>query len=302
MWLNETLKIKYPLIQGGMANIATGAFAAAVSNAGGLGLIAGGGMSPEMLRKNIREAKKLTDKPFGVNLMLLHPQAGEMADIVVEEKVPVVTTGAGNPGIYIKKWKEAGIIVMPVVPSVALARRMEKAGVDAVIAEGTESGGHVGELTTMALVPQVKAAVNIPVIVAGGVASGKQLLAAVALGADGVQVGTILLASHECPIHQNYKNAIIKAKDTDTTVTGRIAGTPVRILKNKMARTYMMELEKYTLGSLKRAVFEGDVETGSLMSGQVAGMVHEERSLKDIIEGLFKEYEEEKKRVMEVHL
>ena len=283
MWLNETLKIKYPLIQGGMANIATGAFAAAVSNAGGLGLIAGGGMSPEMLRENIREAKKLTDKPFGVNLMLLHPQAGEMADIVVEEKVPVVTTGAG----------------------------MEKAGVDAVIAEGTESGGHVGELTTMALVPQVKAAVNIPVIVAGGVASGKQLLAAVALGADGVQVGTILLASTECPIHQNYKNAIIKAKDTDTTVTGRIAGTPVRILKNKMARTYikkekegaeMMELEKYTLGSLKRAVFEGDVETGSLMSGQVAGMVHEERSLKDIIEGLFKEYEEEKKRVMEVHL
>ena len=188
MWLNETLKIKYPLIQGGMANIATGAFAAAVSNAGGLGLIAGGGMSPEMLRENIREAKKLTDKPFGVNLMLLHPQAGEMADIVVEEKVPVVTTGAGNPGIYIKKWKEAGIIVMPVVPSVALAKRMEKAGVDAVIAEGTESGGHVGELTTMALAPQVKAAVNIPVIVAGGVASGKQLLAAVALGADGVQV------------------------------------------------------------------------------------------------------------------
>ena len=235
----------------------------------------------------------------------------EMADIVVEEKVPVVTTGAGNPGIYIKKWKEAGIIVMPVVPSVSLARRMEKAGVDAVIAEGTESGGHVGELTTMALVPQVKAAVNIPVIVAGGIASGKQLLAALALGADGVQVGTILLASTECPIHQNYKNAIIKAKDTDTTVTGRIAGTPVRILKNKMARTYikkekegaeMMELEKYTLGSLKRAVFEGDVETGSLMSGQVAGMVHEERSLKEIIEGLFKEYEEEKKRVMEVHL
>ena len=182
MWLNETLKIKYPLIQGGMANIATGAFAAAVSNAGGLGLIAGGGMSPEMLRENIREAKKLTDKPFGVNLMLLHPQADEMADIVVEEKVPVVTTGAGNPGIYINKWKEAGIIVMPVVPSVALAKRMERAGVDAVIAEGTESGGHVGELTTMALVPQVKAAVNIPVIVAGGVASGKQLLAAVALG------------------------------------------------------------------------------------------------------------------------
>ena len=281
MWLNETLKIKYPLIQGGMANIATGAFAAAVSNAGGLGLIAGGGMSPEMLRENIREAKKLTDKPFGVNLMLLHPQAGEMADIVVEEKVPVITTGAGNPGIYIKKWKEAGIIVMPVVPSVALARRMEKAGVDAVIAEGTESGGHVGELTTMALVPQVKAAVNIPVIVAGGVASGN-----------------------------NY-TARMKAKDTDTPLSGSTAGTPVRILKNKMARTYikkekegaeMMELEKYTLGSLKRAVFEGDVETGSLMSGQVAGMVHEERSLKDIIEGLFKEYEEEKKRVMEVHL
>lgn len=311
MWLNETLKIKYPLIQGGMANIATGAFAASISNAGGLGLIAGGGMTPEMLRDNIREAKRLTNNPFGVNLMLLNPQADEMAEIVIEEKVPVVTTGAGNPGIYIKKWKEAGIIVMPVVPSVALAKRMERAGVDAVIVEGTESGGHVGELTTMALVPQVKEAVHIPVIVAGGIASGKQLLAAIALGGDGVQVGTILLASHECPIHQNYKEAIIKAKDTDTTVTGRIAGTPVRILKNKMARSYikkekegadLMELEKYTLGSLKRAVIEGDVDSGSLMSGQVAGMVHSEKSVKEIIEGLFQDYEKEKQHLMEVHL
>ena len=203
MWLNETLNIKYPLIQGGMARVATGAFAAASSNAGALGLIGSGGMTAEMLKDAIKEAKSLTDKPFGVNLMLMNPEADKQAQLVIDEGIKVVTTGAGNPGKYMKAWKEAGIIVIPVVPSVALAKRMERAGADAVIAEGTESGGHVGELTTMALLPQVKAAVNIPVIGAGGIASGKQALAALALGADGFQVGTMLLAAKEAPIHEN---------------------------------------------------------------------------------------------------
>lgn len=311
MWLNERLNIQYPLIQGGMAHIATGAFAASVSNAGALGLIAGGGMSPKQLREEIRIAKSKTDKPFGVNLMLMHPELETLAKIVIEEGVQVVTTGAGNPGKYIPEWKAAGILVMPVVPSVALAKRCVRNGADAIIVEGTEAGGHVGELTTMALVPQVVAEVDVPVIAAGGIASGAQLLAAVALGAQGVQVGTILLASDECPIHQNYKDAILKAKDTDTTVTGRIAGTPVRILKNKMSKEYirkekegasMMELEKYTLGSLGKAVRDGDVDHGSLMSGQVAGMVHVQRPVATIIATLFEDYEKAKERVNEVHL
>ena len=295
MKLNEILGIKYPIIQGGMANIATGEFAAAVSNAGGLGLIGAGGMSVDMLKENIRTCKKLTDKPFGVNIMLMHPQADEMAELVVEEGVKIVTTGAGNPGKYMKRWKDAGIFVMPVVAAVALAKKMEKDGADAVIAEGTESGGHVGEMTTMALVPQVVDAVNIPVIAAGGIADGRQLAAAFALGAVGAQVGTCLLAAEECPIHPAYKEAVLKAKDSDTIVTGRIAGTPVRILKNTMAREYVklekqgadkMELEKFTLGSLKRAVFEGDTKTGSLMAGQVAGLVSEIRPVADILEKL----------------
>lgn len=295
MKLNEILGIKYPIIQGGMANIATGEFAAAVSNAGGLGLIGAGGMSVDMLKENIRTCKKLTDKPFGVNIMLMHPQADEMAELVVEEGVKIVTTGAGNPGKYMKRWKDAGIFVMPVVAAVALAKKMEKDGADAVIAEGTESGGHVGEMTTMALVPQVVDAVNIPVIAAGGIADGRQLAAAFALGAVGAQVGTCLLAAEECPIHPAYKEAVLKAKDSDTIVTGRIAGTPVRIIKNTMAREYVklekqgadkMELEKFTLGSLKRAVFEGDTKTGSLMAGQVAGLVSEIRPVADILEKL----------------
>ena len=236
MKLNELLNIKYPIIQGGMANIATGAFAASVSNAGGLGLIGAGGMNAEMLKAEIQACKKLTNQPFGVNIMLLNPDAKEMAQIVIDEHVPVVTTGAGNPGVYIKMWKEAGIKVLPVVPSVALAKRLERAGVDGLIVEGCEAGGHIGEATTMALVPQVVSNVSIPVIAAGGIASGKQMLAAYALGACGVQIGTVLLASKECPIHENYKQAILKAKDTSTTVTGRINGTPVRILKNKMAK------------------------------------------------------------------
>ncbi len=300
MKLNEILGIKYPFIQGGMANIATGEFAAAVSNAGGLGLIAAGGMTVESLRENIRKCKELTNNPFGVNLMLMHPAADEMAQVVIEEGVKIVTTGAGNPGKYMDDFKKAGIKVLPVVASVALAKRMEKLGADAIIAEGTESGGHVGEMTTMTLVPQVVDAVNIPVVAAGGIADGRQLAAAFALGACGVQVGTCLLASEECPIHPEYKNAILRAKDNTTVVTGRITGTPVRIIKNSMAREYIkqekngadkMELEKFTLGSLRRAVFEGDVKTGSLMAGQVAGQIKEIKPIKDIFEDMYAGYE-----------
>lgn len=299
MQLNQLLGTEFPFIQGGMANIATGTFAAAVSNAGALGLIGAGGMNAAMLREQIRLCLSLTDKPFGVNIMLMNPEAAEMAKIVIEEKVPVVTTGAGNPGAYVPAWKEAGIKVFPVVPAVVLARRMASLGVDGIIAEGTESGGHVGEMTTMALVPQVVDAMkefgNLPVIAAGGIADGRQLLAARALGACGVQLGTCLLVSEECPIHENYKQAVVKAKDSDTVVTGRIAGVPVRILKNKMARAYVakekegadkMELEHYTLGSLRRAVFDGDTDTGSLMAGQVAGMCNEIRPLRTIFEEL----------------
>ena len=385
--LNEILGTRYPIIQGGMANIATGEFAAACSNAGALGIIGAGGMNADTLRENIRRCKQLTTKPFGVNIMLMHPQADEFAKIVVEEGVQVVTTGAGNPGKYVPMWKAAGIKVIPVVaaavlakhleplgiigaggmnadtlrenirrckqltakpfgvnimlmhpqadefakivveegvqvvttgagnpgkyvpawkadgikviPVVAaavLAKHLEPLGIDAVIAEGTESGGHVGEMTTMALVPQVVDAVSVPVIAAGGIADGRQLAAALALGACGVQVGTCLLASEECPIHENYKAALLKAKDSDTIVTGRSVGAPVRVLKNRMSREYVrqekagadkMELEKYTLGSLRRAVFEGDTTTGSLMAGQVAGMLHEVRPVADILNDLW---------------
>ena len=293
--LNEILGIKYPIIQGGMANIATGEFAAACSNAGALGIIGAGGMNTATLRENIRRCKRLTDKPFGVNIMLMHPQADEFAKIVVEEQVPVVTTGAGNPGKYVPMWKAAGIKVIPVVAAAVLAKHLEPLGIDAVIAEGTESG-HVGEMTTMALVPQVVDAVSVPVIAAGGIADGRQLAAALALGACGVQVGTCLLVSEECPIHENYKAALLKAKDSDTIVTGRIGGSPVRVLKNRMSREYVrqekagadkMELEKFTLGSLRRAVFEGDTVTGSLMAGQVAGMLHEVRPVADILADLY---------------
>ena len=296
MDIRDIIKTKYPIIQGGMANIATGEFAAAISNAGGLGLIAAGGMKPDQLRENIDRARELTDKPFGVNIMLMHPQVDELMEIVIEKKVPVVTTGAGNPGKYVPALKEAGIKVMPVVASVALAQRMERLGVDAVIAEGTESGGHVGEMTTMALVPQVVDGVSIPVVAAGGIASGRQMLAAYALGACGVQVGTCLLVSEECPVHQNYKQAVLDASDSDTIVTGRIGGTPVRVLKNRMAREYVRqeragatkeELEVYTLGSLRKAVFDGNVKEGSLMAGQVAGQLHEIRPTAVILEEMY---------------
>lgn len=301
MRLDKMLGIKYPCIQGGMANIASGEFAAAVSNAGGLGLIGAGGMNTEMLRDHIRRCKALTDKPFGVNLMLMNPDAPEMARMIVEEGVKIVTTGAGSPSSYMPMWKENGMIVMPVVSSSLLAKKMEFMGADAVIAEGTESGGHVGEMTTMALVPQIVDAVSIPVIAAGGIADGRQLAAAFCLGAIGVQLGTCLLAAEECPIHPAYKEAVLKAKDNDTIVTGRIAGTPVRILKNAMAREYVkqeragadkMDLEKFTLGSLRRAVFEGDVKTGSLMAGQVVGQIKEIRSLKEIFESMCRECEQ----------
>lgn len=300
MRLNEMLGIRYPFIQGGMANIATGAFAAAVSNAGGLGLIGAGGMNHQQLKAQIQECKSLTDRPFGVNIMLMNPDCDNLARVAAEAGVKVITTGAGNPGKYMELWKNSGALVFPVVPGVALARRLEAAGADGVIAEGTESGGHIGELTTMALVPQVVDAVKIPVIAAGGIADGRQLLAAFALGAVGVQLGTCLLVSRECPIHENYKAAVLKAGDNDTIVTGRSVGAPVRILKNRMAREYVkqekagadkMELEKYTLGSLRRAVFEGDVQTGSLMAGQVAGQLKEIRPLKEIFESLWQGYE-----------
>lgn len=295
--LNEMLGTEFPFIQGGMANIATAEFAAACSNAGGLGVIASGGIfEAEKLRAQIRLCRSLTDKPFGVNLMLMNPCADDMAKVIAEENVPVVTTGAGNPGKYIRLWKEAGVRVIPVVAASILAKRLEKEGADAIIAEGTESGGHVGEMTTMALVPQVADAVQIPVIAAGGIADGRQLAAAFALGACGAQVGTCLLVSSECPIHENYKMALLKAKDSDTVVTGRSIGGPVRALKNKMTRQYLSlekqgaaleELEKCTLGGLRRAVFEGDVETGSLMAGQVAGMLHEIKPVRQIFEELY---------------
>ena len=283
-----------------MANIATGSFAAAVSNAGALGIIGAGGMKAEQLREEIKICKKLTEKPFGVNIMLMNPEAEKMAKIVTEEGVCVVTTGAGNPGKYVETWKKAGVKVFPVVSTVSLARRLASLGVDGVIAEGCESGGHIGELTTMALVPQVCDGVDVPVIAAGGIAGGRQMAAAFILGASGVQIGTCLLASLECPIHQNYKEAIIKAGDNGTIVTGRSAGAPVRCLKNPMTREYLkmeqrgaekMELEKFTLGSLRKAVIDGDVKYGSLMAGQVSGMVKEIRPLRQIFEEMVKEYE-----------
>lgn len=289
--INERLGIKYPIIQGGMANIANGTFAAACSNAGALGIIATGGMSPDQLREEIRICRKLTDRPFGVNIMLMHPAADEFAKIVCQEAVPVVTTGAGNPGKYMEAFKEADIFVIPVVAAPILAKKLAAQGADAIIAEGSESGGHIGEMGTMTLVPQVVDTVSIPVIAAGGIADSRQFRAAIALGACGVQVGTCLLASEECPIHENYKNAILKAKGTDAMVTGRIGGTPVRILKNRMAREYVKkekegasveELEQYTLGSLRRAVFDGDIETGSLMAGQTCGQVTSIRPLSQI--------------------
>ena len=299
--VTKLLGIQYPVIQGGMAWVAEHHLAAAVSEAGGLGLIGASAAPAEWVRNEIREAKKLTDKPFGVNIMLMSPYADEVAKVVAEEGVKVVTTGAGTPEKYMELWKNTGIRVIPVVASVALARRMERAGADAVVAEGCESGGHIGETTTMALVPQVADAVKIPVIAAGGIADGRGMAAAFMLGAEAVQMGTRFVASKEAVVHENYKQLVIKAKDIDTRVTGRTTGHPVRAIRNEMTRHYLElekegapfeELEKLTLGGLRRAVVDGDVKTGSVMSGQIAGMVKDEKSCKEIIEQMMNEMEE----------
>ena len=291
----EILGIKYPIFQGAMAWISGGELAGAVSRDGGLGIIAGGGMEPDLLRENIRKAKSITSNPFGVNLMLMRPDVEEQINVCIEEGVKVITTGAGNPGAFMDKLKAANIKVIPVIPTVKLAERMEKIGADAIIVEGMESGGHVGSITTMALLPQIVNAVNIPVIAAGGIASGKQFLAALSMGAEAIQCGTIFLTAKECLIHQNYKNAILKAKDRSTVTTGNFTGHPVRVIETKLAKE-MLELEKNGApkekieelgrGSLRNAVVEGDVENGSVMAGQVAAMVNEERTTKEILEYL----------------
>lgn len=305
MRFDEILGIKYPIIQGAMANISTGKFAAEVANAGGLGLIAGGALTAEELRKEIRICKEMLTKDcpgkFGVNIMLLNPDADNLAKVVIEEGVKYVTTGAGMPRQYMKAWKEAGIFVMPVVSGVTLAKVMSELGADAIIAEGTESGGHVGEMTTMTLVVQIAEAIDIPVIAAGGIASGRQMAAAYALGACGVQIGTVLLATVECPIHDNYKAAILKAKDNDTIVTGRINGSPVRNIKNNLTREYLKkekegankkELEELTIGSLKRAVRDGDTQNGSLMAGQVCGQIKEIKTVAEVLSDMVNECNE----------
>jgi len=296
--ITELLGIEYPIIQGGMAWVAECHLAAAVSEAGGLGLIGAASAPGEWVREQIREVKKRTAKPFGVNIMLMSPYADEVAKILVEEDVPVVTTGAGNPEKYIAMWKEAGIKIIPVVASVALAKRMERSGADAVVAEGTESGGHIGESTTMVLVPQVVDALNIPVIAAGGIADGRGMAAAFMLGSQGMQLGTHFVVTKESVVHDNYKQAVLKAKDIDTKVTGRSTGHPVRALRNNMTREYLQkeqagagfeELELLTLGGLRKAVVEGDVKNGSIMAGQSAGMVKEEMTCKELIQKLVRE-------------
>jgi enoyl-[acyl-carrier protein] reductase II len=304
--ITELLGIEYPIIQGGMAWVATNELAAAVSEAGGLGIIAAGNAPGDFVKREIRELKKKTSKPFGVNIMLLSPFVDEVVDIICEEGVPVVTTGAGNPGKYLERFREKGIKVIPVVPSVALAKRLEKQGVDAIIVEGTEAGGHIGELTTMTLVPQVCDAVKLPVIAAGGIADGRGFIAAIALGAEGVQVGTRFVCSTEAKVHQNYKDALLSARDRDAVVTGRSTGHPVRVIKNRFTREFLEmekagatveELEASGAGKLRIAVVEGDVVNGSVMSGQIAGMIKDIRSCSDIIDGLTAEALDVLKRV-----
>ena len=298
--LTELLGTEYPIIQGGMAWVAEYHLAAGVSEAGGLGLIGAASAPGEWVREQVRKAKALTGKPFGVNIMLMSPYADEVAKIVVEEGVQVVTTGAGSPEKYMSMWKEAGVKVIPVVASVALARRMERCGADAVVAEGMEAGGHIGESTTMALVPQVADAVEIPVVAAGGIADGRGIAAAFMLGAQGVQMGTCFVVTKESQVHENYKKCILKAKDIDTRVTGRSTGHPVRAIRNQMTREYLRreqegasfeELENLTLGGLRKAVVEGDVVSGSVMSGQIAGLVKEELSCKELMKKLVRETE-----------
>lgn len=303
----KLLGIKYPIFQGAMAWIANGNLAGHVSRDGGLGIIAGGGMPVEILRQEIRKVKEITSNPFGVNLMLMMEDIEKQIDVCIEEKVPVVTTGAGNPGPYMEKLKNAGIKVIPVVASVALAKRMEKIGADAVIAEGMEGGGHIGTITTMSLLPQVAEAVSIPVIGAGGIASGKQFLAALSLGAEGVQVGTKFLVAEECTIHENYKKVILKAKDRSTVSTGNYTGHPVRVIENKFAKQILEmekvgapkeEIEKMGVGKLRLAVVDGDTDNGSVMAGQVAAMVNTPMTTKEILESLMRELEEEKAKLI----
>jgi len=291
--VTELLGIEYPIIQGGMAWVAEYNLAAAVSNAGGIGLIGAGGAPAEFVREQIRKAKELTQKPFGVNIMLMNPDADRIAQVLVEEGVKVVTTGAGNPGKYMAMWKEAGIKVIPVVASSAMAKMMERAGADAIVAEGMEAGGHIGSLTTMALLPQVVDAVSIPVIGAGGIADGRGFAAAMMLGAEAVQMGTRFLVAKECVVHENYKEKVLKAKDIDSEVTGMSTGHPVRSIRNKMTKEYLRlekegasfeELEKLGLGALRRAVVEGDVTNGTVMAGQIAGMVNKEQTCAEMMQ------------------
>lgn len=296
----KLLNIKYSIFQGGMAQISDACLAAAVSEAGGLGVIAAGNNTAKAVKEEIDKIRLLTNKPFGVNVMLLNAYAKEVSELLAREKVPVIVTGAGNPGVYMKMWKEAGIKVIPVVPSVAFAKHLEKVGADAVICEGTESGGHVGETTTMCLIPQVVDAVSIPVIAAGGIADGRGIVAALSLGAQAVQVGTRFLTAKECNVHQNYKNRVLKSNDTDTAVTGRITGHPVRVLKNKLVRQFkeleknnanIEEYESLGRGRLYKAAIEGDVDYGSVMSGQIAGLVNKEQSCSEIISEMFEQAE-----------
>lgn len=298
--ITELIGIEYPIFQGGMAWIAEHNLAAAVSNAGGLGIIGAASAPPEVVRDEIRKCKELTDKPFGVNVMLLNPNAEEVAKIIVEENVKVVTTGAGSPSKLMNFWKEAGVVVIPVVASVAMAKLMERAGADAVIAEGMESGGHIGQITTMSLLPQVVDAVSIPVIGAGGIADGRGFAAAMMLGASAVQMGTRFVISNESIAHANYKDKLIKASDIDSTVTGTSTGHPVRCIRNKMTKEYLklekegadfMELEKLTLGTLRNAVVDGDVVNGTVMAGQIAGLLSKKQSCKEIIDEIMTEAE-----------
>lgn len=290
--LQDLLNIEFPIIQGGMAWVAESNLAGAVSNAGGLGIIAAGSAPADIVKEEIRKTKELTNKPFGVNIMLLSPNAHEIADLVIEEKVPVVTTGAGNPEKYMQKWKDAGIKVIPVIASVALAKRMERYGADAVIAEGYEAGGHIGEATTMTLIPQIVDAISIPVIAAGGIGDGRGFAAVTMLGAKGAQIGTRFLVASESIVHDNYKKRVIDAKDIDTVVTGRTTGHPVRCMRNSMTRqclviekegTNFEELEKLTAGSLQKAVLYGDVKNGTVMAGQISGLIKKEQTCEEII-------------------
>ncbi|MTI67571.1 MAG: enoyl-[acyl-carrier-protein] reductase FabK [Firmicutes bacterium] len=302
----ELLNIKYPIIQGGMAWVATAELAAAVSDAGGLGIIGCGNAPKDVIKKEIKKAKELTDKPFGINIMLLSPYVDDMIDLVHEEKIPVVTTGAGNPGKYIEGFKKIETKVIPVVPSVALAKRMERVGCDAVIAEGTEAGGHIGELTTMSLVPQITDSVNIPVIAAGGIADGRGFVAALSLGAKAVQIGTRFVCTEECIAHNDYKYKILKAKDRDAIATGRSTGHPVRTLKNKLTKEFnkleknnvdKSEIEKMGAGALKKAVIDGDIEYGSVMAGQISGLITDIKSCREVIDEIMSHAKEVKENI-----